>query len=445
MLERVRFEEDFFEMYHKEPRKIIVYGAGNGFGEISTLLPTIDYICDKNAKSIGELQGKKVYEPTLLREIQEKVYIVVSIMDGSVFEEVFSLLKVYDVDAKVIHAYNNIGFGYSYAKTARSYRKQDIQRKMKVNLVCREQVWIYKKFADRLSEYFADEEIEISVSGDTREDADVNHHIPCLNFKPYSNDTLMITHIDDDKKVQILKKQLEAAALGICMSKETVTKLVEYGVPRKKLCYINPAHDNVICPKKYTIGITHRCYDQYDLRKRTTGVLDIIEAVEPAYFRFMIMGSGWDEIVAKMRDKGFEVTYYDDFIYDKYVTLMNEIDYYLFIGMDEGSMGYLDAMAAGVGTIVTPQGFHLDTDSKIDYPCITVKQFREAFIDLQNKRKKKVEAVAEWTWDNYAKKHLEIWNYILHRKNLKEIYGSQMLYEDGIFSVLIEDCRVERN
>lgn len=444
MLERVGFDENFFEIYQNEPRKIVAYGAGKGFREFSSQFPTLDYICDRNAANIEYIDGKRVYNPDVLNDLHEKIYILVCVMDGKAFEDIWSGLQNYKIDAKVVHVFNNIGFGYSYARTTRSYQKKDSSDKMKVNIVCQEGTWIYRKFADRLAQYLENEKIEITVTGDTREDVDINHHIPCLNFRPYPNDTLMITHIDDDKKVQILKKQLEVANMGICMSAETVSKLVEYGVARKKLCYINPAHDNVISPKKYTIGITHRCYDQYDLRKRTTAILDIIEGVEPAYFRFMIMGAGWDEIVAKMRSKGFEVVYYDDFIYDRYVSLMNEIDYYLFIGMDEGSMGYLDAMAAGVGTIVTPQGFHLDTDCNIDYPCVTIKQFRNAFLDLQNKRKEKVKAVEQWTWDSYAHKHLEVWNYILKRKNLNEIYHNQMLYQDGIFSVLLEDCRIEK-
>lgn len=442
MLERIKFEEEFDKIYQKEKRKIVVYGVGNGYRELASFLPKADYLCDINAKSIGEIDGQKVYEPEMLKKISEKLYILVCVVSAKTFDEICVQLDAYGIDAKIVHAFNNLSFGHTYTRTAKSYQVNELKRKMKVNIVCQEQTWIYKKFADKLLDYQT-EEIEMMISTTTRDDVDLNHHIPCLNFKPYSNDTLMIAHIDDDKKVQILKKQLEVASLGICMSKDTVNKLVGYGIPRKKLCYINPAHDAVIKPKKYTIGITHRCYDNYDLRKRTTAILDILEAVESKYFRFMIMGSGWDEIVEKMREKDFEVIYYNSFIYEKYVILMQEIDYYLFIGMDEGSMGYVDAMAAGAKTIVTPQGFHLDTNCNIDYPCVTVKQFRDAFLDLQNQRQRRCDAVAEWTWGNYARKHIEIWSYILKQKSLKEIYHNQMMYEDGIFSVLLEDCRLE--
>ncbi len=444
MLEKIKFEDNFLDIYSVEPRKIVVYGAGKSFKDFYGQIPHIDIICDKNAKSLGSIYGKEVHEPDFLKNVCEKIYIIICIEDALAFWEVYEQLETYNLDAKVVHLFDNIAFGYSYAKTVRAYRKLDRYQKLKINIVCQEQTWIYKKFADKLLENLSDNSLEIMISNNTREDVDINHHIPCLNYTPYANDTMMITHIDDEKKIQILKKQLRIAKLGICMSKETVDKLVAYGIPRKKLCYINPAHDHIICPKKYTIGITHRCYDQYDLRKRTTAVLDILEVVDPKYFRFIIMGAGWNDIVLKMRNLNFEVTYYDDFNHEKYITLMNEIDYYLFIGMDEGSMGYLDALSAGVGTIVTPQGFHLDVDCEIDYSCRTIKQFQEAFMELQNRRKRKIDAVSQWTWGNYAYKHLEIWDYIMKRKDLKEIYKNQMLYEDGIFSVLLDDCRIEK-
>lgn len=232
------------------------------------------------------------------------------------------------------------------------------------------------------------------------------------------------------------------AGMGICMSKDTMETLTAYGLPRNKLCYINPGHDKVIKPKKYVIGIMHRCYDMLDVRKRATAVLNVLEGVSPAYFKFVIMGSGWDGIVGEIKRRGFEIQYYPEFDFTIYKTLFQDMDYLLYMGFDEGSMGYLDAMAAGVGTIVTPQGFHLDAGYPIDYPCSTVAQFREAFMDLQAKREKRVWAVADWTWEQYTLKHLEIWNYLLKRKSLKELYQHQSCYMDGIFSVLIEDDRV---
>ena len=48
-------------------------------------------------------------------------------------------------------------------------------------------------------------------------------------------------------------------------------------------------------------------------------------------------------------------------------------------------------------------------------------------------------AVSGWTWDNYARKHLEVWQYLTRMLPLKDIYINQGQYMDGIFSLLLEN------
>lgn len=300
--------------------------------------------------------------------------------------------------------------------------------------------WILTKFAHRLVDHLNELGAHADIGGvDTS--ADINHHIPYHPYRPLRDfhDTLMITHVDTLQKIELVRQQLKTAKMGICMSKDTLNYLERMGIQREKICYVNPAHDGNMFPKKYVIGITHRCYDSYDLRKRTPALLDMLEGVNPIYFKFMIMGAGWQNIVAEMQSRGFEVDYYNEFDYVQYHELIPSLDYYLFFGFDEGSMGYLDALSAGVKTIVTPQGFHLDVENGIDHSCRTVDQFTSVLYDLQYEREKRIASVADWTWENYAKKHIEIWEYLLGRRPLRELYRNQLKYEDGIFSCLIED------
>lgn len=442
MIRRARYEEDFQQIYQCDKRKIIVYGAGNELKRVYKKIPNIHFICDKRAGEIGAFGKIPVYEPSKLEYVNEAIYIIVCAYAVDQYEEICNEIKKYDINAIVFHSSNNIAFGDSFWETEQTYRVVENQKALKVNIVCADQSWIFGKFAKRMADILLKENVNVSISNDTREDVDINHHIPYVAYKPYSNDTLMITHVDSGKKLALLKKQLECAAMGICMSCETMNRLIACGIPRGKICYINPAQDNVIKPHKYVIGITYKCRDSEDLRKRTSTIIDMLDGVNPAYFKFFIMGSGWEATVHSMLQKGFEVEYYPDFIYDTYNALMQTIDYFLYMGFDEGAMGYLDALAAGAGTIVTPQGYHLDTNCPIDYPCNTVRQFREAFLDLQRKKEERVNAVAEWTWESYAKKHLEIWNYLLSRTDLKELYRNQSFYMDGIFSMMIEDNRL---
>lgn len=436
------FCDNFKEIYTKEPRKVIVWGAGYGLQQRWSELSHIDVICDCKADEIGVFKGMRVAPIADIVNIKEDVYIIVSAKSQEVFDEICDVIANYGMNAIVFHLYNNIAWGYSYSNTAISCLKKESCKKLRVNIVNKEESWILKKFADRMEQLLKNMGVEVFVSADTRDDVDINHHIPYVSYRPYKNDTLMITHVDNLKKLEILKKQLEIAGMGICMSKDTMDKLVSYGVPRNKVCYINPAQDNMMSIRKYTIGITHRCYDEFDVRKRATSLLDVLEGVNSQYFKFVIMGAGWDDIIEKMRHNGFEVEYYCDFDYKTYVELMQNMDYFLYMGFDEGTMGYLDALAAGVGTIVTPQGYHLDVDYPIDYPCNTVKQFRDAFLDLQRIKERKIAAVSQLTWENYVLKHLEIWDYLLKRKSMKDLFAKQLCYEDGIYSVYPEDNRI---
>lgn len=442
MIKIAQYEDNFYEMYQQDKRKVIAYGAGNGLKQNFDKLADIDLICDLNAEEIKEFRGVKVIVPDELQNFKESLYIIVFIYDSITYMEVCKVLKEYQIDAVIFHYFNSISFGYSFWRTTKSYQTAETSHRLSVNLVCQDGAWIFKKFADRMCEYLSQYEVDVTISFDTKSFVDINHHIPYVAYEPFPNDTLMITHVDNMKKVMLLKKQLEIAGMGICMSKDTMDRLVSYGISRSKLCYINPAQDNIIKPHKYVIGITHKCHDMEDLRKRATALLDVLESVDPLYFKFLIMGAGWNKIIERMRERGFEVIYYPEFEYDTYNALMQEIDYFLYMGFDEGTMGYLDALAAGAGTIVTPQGYHLDTNCQIDYPCCTVSQFRDAFLDLQKKREVRIQAVSNWTWENYALKHLEVWNYILKRKNLKELYKNQSCYNDGIFSVMVEDNRI---
>lgn len=442
MVTLAKFDEDFYEIFKNEKKKVVLYGAGNECRKHLQEFPVIDMICDQNAAQIQNVDGIPVCLPEEMCDYEEPFYIIICVRNRVICDEIVETISKLKIDAKIFLLFNNISFTNSYHSTMRSYVHHESDVKLKVNIVNRDQGWIFNKFTVRMQEMLLDLGVNVTISADTRSDVDINHHIPMTEYKPYPNDTLMITHVHNTKILSLLKKQLKIAGIGICMSKATMNQLVEYGVPRDKLCYINPAQDNVIKSRKYTMGITNRCYDGVDLRKRADSLLDALEGVDASYFRFVIMGSGWDNIVEQMRRNGFEVEYYPEFLYDTYTLLMQQIDYFLYMGFDEGAMGYLDALKAGAGTIVTPQGYHLDVDCPIDYPCSTVKQFREAFLDLQEKRKRKADAVKEWNWKNYAVKHLEIWEYLLARKPLKELYKNQLLYEDGIFSMLPEDHRL---
>ena len=290
---------------------------------------------------------------------------------------------------------------------------------MKVHIVCYEDVhgWILGKFALKLQEHLRPLGVAASISKQPDPRADINHHIIYYDYdgRKTTTDTVMVTHIDTDWKRERLGQQLVNAAMGICMSAETVDNLTAAGLPREKLCFVNPGHDGEMRARRTIIGITSKV--QPSGCKREGILLDLAQRISPEDFQFRIMGAGWDAHVKKLRLAGFTVDHWNAFDRTEYLKLMPSLDYYLYLGMDEGSMGYMDALAAGVPTIVTTQGYHLDAPGGITHGWSQPDELIRIFEGISREKRLRQQAVANWTWPEYAKRHLGIWTYLLAQKS----------------------------
>jgi hypothetical protein len=286
---------------------------------------------------------------------------------------------------------------------------------LKVRLVSYDETsnWILDKFARRMHECLVRQGVDAEIGGAPDPRADINHHICYAGFdgERRGHDTLMVTHIDDSEKLTALKRQMQTASAGICMSEETVRYLAMMGIPREKLCYVNPAHDGVMPIRKTVVGLACRVQD--DGRKRENFLVRLGHRVDPRYFTFRIMGDGWEPQVSDLRSRGFTVDYFEHFDYEEYLRFIPSLDYYLYMGMDEGQMGFIDALAAGVETIVTAQGYHLDAPHGMVYPFKTYEELESVFLGLQEKKRVLTASIASWTWEDYARKHVEIWEYLM--------------------------------
>lgn len=302
---------------------------------------------------------------------------------------------------------------------------------MKVNIICKEDVhsWILGKFALKMQECMKELGIECTISKFPDDTADVNHNIVYYEFDGVHRniDTVMITHIDELEKLDFIKNNIGSMSMGICMSNQMSHWLAKMGVDKSKLCYANPAHDGCALIKKYVIGIASRVYP--DGRKRESFFNKFAKDLDPRFFEFKFMGGGWENQVKALRDRGFSVVYFDKFIRDEYYKFIQSLDYYLYTGTDEGQMGFVDAAAAGVPSIVTPQGYHLDAPDALTFPFWTYEDLISILIKLQNDRKKLIDSVANWTWMDYTKKHVEIWQYLTNQ-------STNSSYPDGINSYL---------
>lgn len=306
---------------------------------------------------------------------------------------------------------------------------------MRVRLVCYEDpdFWILGKFAKKMSEHLNILGVDNDIANVPDPNADINHHIIFSDYNGKINncDTLMITHVDNIDKLNNLKKNLEYAKLGICMSSETMHMLIQKGINKEKLCYILPAHDEKVLMNKIVIGIF--CRVQPDGRKREYFLDKLSKQLNSDIFKFIIMGDSWDNQVKNLISNGFEVDYYESFESEKYYSLFKELNYYLYMGLDEGQMGVIDAHAAGVDTILTSQGYHLDLDGTVTHLFNTFDELKDILFEIQNHKLKIINSVATFKWDDYTNKHLECWNYLLGNKNIISNYkdGLNSIFEDN--------------
>ena len=304
-----------------------------------------------------------------------------------------------------------------------------MQSVLSVNLILHKenQGWIIEKIARKLQEH-APAGISLTVSNEQKPNVDVNHWMSYAfaNERQRTTSSMFITHIDDPYKLALLRREFDLGIdLGICMSSDSVAALVDKGIPRDRLCFVMPAHDGLVTPRKIRIGIATRVYP--DGRKRENFLSRLARDMSLEPFHFEIFGAGWGNIVPVLQSAGATVAYHpgtDDYRKD-YSDILEEfgrLDYYLYIGMDEGSLGTLDALAAGIGTIVTAQGFHIDISDGITHPFVTYEEMRAIFAQLSSNRAKRLSLAASLTWDRYARQHATIWT-ALHAGRLQEIPG----------------------
>lgn len=282
--------------------------------------------------------------------------------------------------------------------------------------------WILEKYARRLSEELGHFGVDAVVSDDPSSDVDVNHWIwyGDLRPTPQSINTVLVTHIDTRSKLAAVRRRVQEMDAAVCLSRMTVGQLEAAGVCRGKLCWITPGHDGKLQPRPTVIGITSGV--RADGAKREDVLIDLARRMSLEEFRFEVFGSGWEKVVECLALAGAEVDYHPGSNdptadYELMLTRIPSFDYYLYLGWDEGSMGVLDALAAGVATIVTPQGFHLDIRGGISCAVAGADDLAETLRGLRVEIRKRVEGVRHLTWSAYAHKHSLLWRSLVKSRD----------------------------
>jgi hypothetical protein len=91
---------------------------------------------------------------------------------------------------------------------------------------------------------------------------------------------------------------------------------------------------------------------------------------------------------------------------------MKQMDYWMYLGQDEGSMGCLDAALMGIPLITTPQGFHLQLPIGIKHEIESSEGLQKALELISCEYQELLNVRENWTWNRFAMDHLYIWNLI---------------------------------
>lgn len=301
-----------------------------------------------------------------------------------------------------------------------------VRRCSSVRLVLHEfcRGWIIEKMALKLCEALRDLGVDAAVSERPSPDAAINHFMifHYVDVMPQTLNTMAVTHVDDMLKVDMVRRRLaNGVRAAVCMSSMTAEQLTEYNVDRERLTYALPAHDVATAPRRLVVGITSANYS--DGRKRDWLLTRLADDMPLDDFEFRIFGRGWEAAAARLEAAGAKVELHSPTAdykadYEAIKAAIPQFDYYFYPGLDEGSMGALDALAAGVKTIITRQGFHLDIPHGVTHGFWDYDELLKIFREIRDEMRGRVEAAQALTWARYAQRHLDIWNALLERDEL---------------------------
>lgn len=294
---------------------------------------------------------------------------------------------------------------------------ETVKTPLRVHIVLSEDnsSWILEKMAQRLAQHSSSHGVLATIGSEPDSTVDLNHWMSYAfaNVLHQTPTTITITHLDDPYKIRMVANLLsEGVDLGIGLSSAHREFLIDSGIAANRLAYVVPAHDFVAPPRRIVVGLTTRVYK--DGRKREFMLTTLARTMRLDLFKFEIFGSGWEAVIPALEAAGAEVSYSpgtDDYVAD-YLTIQSALpwfDYYLYLGRDEGSLGTLDALAAGVRTIVTPQGFHSDLPDGITHAVWDQDDLERIFRDIADDHERRLSSVAGLTWDAYAAKHAALW------------------------------------
>ena len=287
---------------------------------------------------------------------------------------------------------------------------------MRINIVNLDKDnWILTKFARKLHYNLKRLGHVVFSSKKAKKDVDVNHYIIFLfqkeNKESYFMNTInttMLTHVNDNFRYNKIRKISNFMNAGIAMSKDHANFIKSKALGLKKIFYVLPPNDNDLKLKKINLGFFTNLYS--DGRKNQKFFIESVKKISPELIKLSIIGKGWKELVGELKAAGYEISYQRFFFRSRYTSTLKDIDYLIYLGNDEGSMSFLDALQLGIKTIMIPQGFQKDLEKFITFKIDkNLKNFPSILKKITDEKNKFLEIREKLTWENYTQEHVKIW------------------------------------
>jgi hypothetical protein len=284
---------------------------------------------------------------------------------------------------------------------------------MRVNILSYEPAngWILYDYACRLKAELEPYVEMVNLSHTQQPGYDVTFHINYVGLReilvPGIHSTL-VTHIDTPEKFSLINNHAQSGIVGHCMSEETARRMNALTGTKS---FFNFSPPSMIRPpdnyrKKFIVA--SRLYP--DGRKNGDWIVDFFSGFDSNDICVRIMGAGWEPYVSLWCERGYKIEYAPEFDKDLYIKWLEDSDYSVYTGHDEGALSTLDALLYGVVPICTAQGYHLEQKGEM-----LLFQTREELHEISSRLKLELEERRRnlfrlTDWSGFAKKHLNIWN-----------------------------------
>lgn len=293
---------------------------------------------------------------------------------------------------------------------------------MRVNVLSYERSggWILYDYAQRLAEHLFPHVDGVALSHVQSPGFDVTFHVNYIGLERLLVPGLhctMITHIDTKDKFELVRGQAHSGVWGFCMSEETTRRLNTL-TGYERFANMAPPSMLPLARKKVTVMVASRLYE--DDRKNSAWVIDFARCFRPEDLVLKVMGSGWRKQLDLLRADGYTIENEGSFERQKYITWLDQSDYLLYTGNDEGALSTLDALMHGVVPIVTAQGYHLEQEGEIitfatREQMLNIGMRLQRELDQENARRSHLA-----DWDGFARKHVQQWRSILAARQLEQ-------------------------